>query len=318
MKIPVLIVGYARPKGVLRILEALKHYEANIYVYIDGQKSLNKNSKQIEFEDVVKNYVRENPNKTIEYCHLSQNVGAAVNVITSIDACFETEQELIILEDDLIISTDFLRFVEIAMPIMKDNLKVKMITGTNPFYEKTTQNVIHWTTYPLVWGWATSKSNWIEMRQAIFNPKINRTNFRDRRTLNFFRAGKNQSLKGFVDAWDLPLAGSFHAQDWKTLVPPVNLISNVGFDEGATHTRENIWPLGLEINNLIWNEIEISDLTYDNSLCLDLEMEDKVYKIKKYHIFSHIKSQIIEKVSKSKINSLQSRINFISNTKRSS
>jgi len=316
MKIPVLIVGYARPEGVSRILEALKDYEANIYVSIDGQKSKVENTRKTEFDTVVENFLEQNPNKRIEFFQRSQNVGAAVNVIDSIDACFEREDQLIVLEDDLIVSEEFLNFVEISVPIMVNNVNVKMIAGTNPFSGSTKQDSLFWASYPVVWGWATSKSNWIEMRKAIFDQELSRANFNNIWTYNFFRAGKNQSLNGYVDAWDLPLAGSFHAHHWKTLIPPANLISNIGFDESATHTSENVWPLGLEIKHLTWNALKITDPTLDNSLCLNSKMEIEIYGIRRYHILSYMKSQILKIISKSKLDSLQSRIVITTNKKR--
>ena len=313
MKIPVLIIGYARPEGVLRILESLKSYDANIYVFIDGDKKKETRPKKHEFENIISNYISNHSNKNLRYQFRSENVGAAVNVINSIDSCFENEEHLIILEDDLIIGSDFLDFIELSIPVMEANKNIKMITGTNPFPNKSTRNTFEWTSYPIVWGWAISKSNWIEMRHAIFEKTISNKNFVNRKTFNFFRAGKNQCLNGRVDAWDLPLAGSFHSYSWRCLIPPVNLVSNIGFDEGATHTTENMWPLGMEIEVFSREDFEQIDTTGNFEFCQDAKMENMIFKIKKRHIFSYMKSRVLQALTTSKTTPLKNRVTLVSN-----
>jgi hypothetical protein len=45
-------------------------------------------------------------------------------------------------------------------------------------------------------------------------------------------------MKGFVDAWDTPLLYFMNRLHKKAILPPVNLITNLGDDSVAVHTKK--------------------------------------------------------------------------------
>jgi hypothetical protein len=62
----------------------------------------------------------------------------------------------------------------------------------------------------------------------------------------FWNTGKKRALKSQIDAWDVPLASGMRSMGYVSLVPPVNLVTNIGFDVNASHTSEFRWPLNLD------------------------------------------------------------------------
>ena len=302
MKIPILIVSYARPHGVARILAELSNYDGKIYISVDGAKSSKNNKSEEEFKKVVQEFSINFKNMDIDLSIRPVNVGAAVNVVTSIDHCFEQEKNLIILEDDLVISQDFLDFVNLILPKVSDKNNIKMITGTNSFSNEGASPSLYWTTYPIVWGWATTKKKWQDLREAIFEKNFSRENFGSISSYHYFKTGKIRSLKGLIDAWDLPLAGTFHSKSWVCLIPPKNLISNIGFDKNATHTLSENWPLNMRIEQLDSAKLDPYKLQSNN--CLDKLMEKQIYRIRIRHVFSPIKHLLELKSWNSKTDSL--------------
>jgi GR25 family glycosyltransferase involved in LPS biosynthesis len=287
MNIPILIVSYARPEGVARILNLLSKYEGKIYISVDGSKASNSDDLKNEFIKVVDDFLIRFKHKEIDFQIRTQNAGAAVNVINSIDYCFDQEENLIILEDDLIFSQDFLQFANSMLPKIANHENIKMITGTNSFSNQESDQDLFWSTYPIVWGWATTKQKWQDLRKAIFEKKFSRRKHERLSSYYFFRSGKMGSLNGTIDAWDLPLAGTFHSNNWICLIPPKNLVSNIGFDRNATHTLTDNWPLKMPIETLTNEYLDPNNLR--SILCLDNEIEKKIYRIKKRHIFSLVK-----------------------------
>jgi hypothetical protein len=101
----------------------------------------------------------------------------------------------------------------------------------------------------------------------------------------FWKTGKRRALNSYIDAWDIPLAEGMVSTNFFTLVPPVNLISNLGFDSSATHTVTPTWPLNLPRSQ-----------SYPDPTTLNLEesarsendqfMRSKVYGISGHHILS--------------------------------
>ena len=304
MRIPILIISYDRPEGVSRILNTIKEYDQEVFIFVDGDKK-GKQLEQIDrFKRIINNFLKDKPNFRIDFRVRTGNVGSAINVIDSIDECFKKADRLIIIEDDLDFKNSFLNFVHLAFPILEANKNIKMITGTNPFPENSEENQIHWTRYPIVWGWATNRSSWLDMRQAIFQERLERRKFENRRTYSFFNVGKKRSLSVTVDAWDLPLAGNFHANSWQCLVPPQNLVRNIGFDASASHTFENEWPLGMPINETPIESINLVDTSKNPSLCLDEKMEKFIYQIKWRHNFSNFKLTLKEPFTSRNLNVL--------------
>jgi hypothetical protein len=165
-----------------------------------------------------------------------------------------------------------------------------MIAGTNSFSNNSSDLNLFWSTYPIVWGWATTKDKWKDLRKALFEQNFSRVNYSSLSTYYYFRSGKMGSLNGLIDAWDLPLAGSFHSKNWICLIPPKNLVSNIGFDTSATHTIADRWPLRMPIESL--NSENLEPVNLSNNLCLDSEIERNIYRIKYWHLFSLVKQYL--------------------------
>jgi hypothetical protein len=91
----------------------------------------------------------------------------------------------------------------------------------------------------------------------------------------------------------VPLAAFMRARGYKCLIPNVNLVSNTGFDDFATHTISQRWPLGVTIE-----EIKLFESNYSHNY--DLQMESLVLGIKYRHMFSILKLNITSLVKRRK------------------
>ena len=56
---------------------------------------------------------------------------------------------------------------------------------------------------------------------------------------SFWFAGKWRASRGLVDSWAISLAAGMRSAGYKSIIPPVNLVSNNGHDVHATHTDAN-------------------------------------------------------------------------------
>jgi hypothetical protein len=108
----------------------------------------------------------------------------------------------------------------------------------------------------------------------------------------FWRIGKSRALAGKVEAWDIPLAAQMHNSNYITLIPGNNLVKNSGFDENATHTSRNVWPLNLEISrnsNLNFQRIEVQDL-----INLNANFEREIFNIRLLSIVSYFSYRFLD------------------------
>lgn len=283
--LPVLIIAYSRPDGVARILQTLKSNQIDrIYIAIDGAKNLSDEINQKNIQAEIFNFQRET-NKQIRVLKQKQNLGIAVAIIGAIDWFFANESQGIILEDDLIVSNDFFGFAFNALEIFKEVNDVWMISGTQLFPDLQETKKVIWTNYPMIWGWASWSKKWKEMRHLLLTKKVIKfSKLLDYQYL-FWSIGANRVLSGKVDTWDTPLACEFRNKNKVCILPPVNLISNIGNDKVSTNTKRVEGGIGMKICLLDQRPV----FTFEPN-SFDIEkynsfLELDIFKIKFRHLF---------------------------------
>ena len=280
-----LIISYARKDNVLQLVNKVIDSGAlEIYISIDGPR----NQSVKDIQSVLKLKLDEKQADFLGRIHIWQrksNMGSGASVIASLDWVFASEEEAVILEDDLEISGEFYGFMKFGLKEMKNHENLKIVTGTNPF-EDVTKNQLGKLSYPVSWGWATNRNNWQELRTLVFEGTTAKsTPIQSNKDL-YWRIGRKRSLLGQIEAWDIPLASEMYKTPFYTLIPSINLVRNIGFDQYAEHTNEKIWPLNIPISK------NSQDLKFklDSNQLVDLNghFEKYIFRIRKHHMLSWI------------------------------
>lgn len=310
---PVLIVTYARPDGVKRLLElSYSSGSREIYVAIDGAKDEVTARKQRATMEVIRDF-EINKKLKLKVWQRDINLGAAVSVVSAIDWFFRNVTAGLIFEDDLIPSIDFFRFVNAGLEKYERNEEIWLIAGSrmNPEFHKSNTN--DWSHYPMIWGWGTWQSRWKVMKSAfVLEDSIAKTKFFSPRA-NFWKVGAIRAKVGMVDAWDIPLAYFQWKHSKFSVIPPVNLVTNVGFDSAATHTSGEHFPLNHPSKEL-QGAFQFQDLPDDlNARKYDRELERKLFGIKWHHALLNIYRRPLEMIRNQdkKLGSLQLRLNEV-------
>lgn len=293
--IPVLIIGYKRVKEFSQLLQkCLESGAKEIYVAIDAEDSENNTSKNLQFEQIIADISREFPESKVNSWYRKMNLGSSLSVISAIEWAFQYEESLAILEDDLEISEHLLDFFTDQVEVLELSEKDLMVTGSNTFRGRSGKELSGYSHYPVVWGWATTRKKWVTMKEGMLSSNYRFEPSTKRMIRNFLEAGRTRALSRLIDAWDVPLAAFMKAHGFRCLIPSVNLVSNIGFDENATHTKSKKWPLGVDIE--IINGFETS---YSQNY--DAQMESLILGIKRRHVFSRVKLKISTRMKKEEI-----------------
>lgn len=308
---PVLIIGYSRTTEIKRMVEKLISFGAhNIFVALDYSDDLKTRTEQSDLVTLLK--AIESP--TIRVWYRKKNHGVGLGVITALDWFFYHHDVGIILEDDLYFEKNFLEFCEEAFSRYKRE-DLFMISG-NRFDDASDVAYLSTTNYPQIWGWATWRENWVEMRELILKAKTLHLKDLLKPNLCFFYSGARRVHKGIVDTWDSPLAYEMLLGSKVCLLPPVNLVSNVGADVHAAHTIKNDFPLNYPIRlmpNLAWQDPEALGRTTKKS---NIFLEKKVFGIRVFHVLSPYKMFLEEKLNYRKrenLSSLRQRLTEVEN-----
>lgn len=283
--IPVIIFGYSRKSELLNVLNlSLLNKSPQIYINLDFPVTNEIQIAQMEILEEIRIVMSKNPDVQIKIRRSKSNLGAAHSIISGIDWFFSEQISGLILEDDLDFSIDFFRFANKALKILDEVPDVWIVSGSN-FFPSPDVKQASLVNYPVTWGWATTKSKWIQMRQGILTtPKLKSIRLFSKR--NYWWLGSKRSHKGFVDAWDIPLAWAMKISNKYSIIPPVNLVSNIGYSNSASNTVGLTFPLNFPIGKLSQTFEINADLHRDRRN--EILLEKMVYKINYLRRFGFI------------------------------
>jgi hypothetical protein len=296
----VLIVGYRRLDNILNLLEVVVSSGVKqIFIALDRIDDPGGLSEQIHFLNTISR-LQEKKQVVINVRHQKENLGAAVSVLTSIDWICESCRYFAVLEDDLVINDIFLKFAEKSLRYFEGNERVLLVSGNNYFGNQL--NSIGFTRVPLTWGWATSRSKWQKARPHILNVKSHFVKSWHPSSnvilKQFLLAGKRRSIDGFIDAWDLPLASYMYENNMLCVLPGSNLVSNIGFDEFALHTKEKSFFHDFPISSG-QEEFEFPNAVAPSTNIENIIAKD-IYQIKLRNIFSALLQRTLDSIRKEK------------------
>ena len=283
--IPCLLVAFVRTEGTLRTLrQLLENGFRKIYVSIDGPRNQSdKDLQKVLFHEIADLITSSGIKINVKLA--DENLGLSAAVLRGIDWFFENEDQGIILEDDLIIHEDFFRFAEKSLMAIESMNAPSMFSGNQFFASKLENTERRVSTYPLIWGWGTTKKSWLEFRKA-FDPHVpislKGSSLRSR---NFLRYGRNRALQGRVNSWAIPLAAYFHENKFKCWLPPENLVMNVGGDDYSTHTNAEFGFLNIPLSGLPPLMGYFDEGVNGSTKHLDKLIESHLYQIRFRHIF---------------------------------
>lgn len=172
------------------------------------------------------------------------NLGCNQRISSGLDWVFSQVEEAIILEDDCLPHPTFFQFCNELLAQYRDDNRVLTISGDNfQFGRQRTNYSYYFSRYNHCWGWATWRRAWnlydIEMQRW---PEV-----RDNHWLSdwlddplavLYWSRKFQSVyENRIDTWDFRWTFACWIQSGLSILPNVNLVSNIGFDDGGTHNR---------------------------------------------------------------------------------
>lgn len=246
---PILVMAFNRPDHLRVLVDRLHEIgPESVYFAVDGART----GKPREAEQVAQcRQMIEDidwiPNKSTLF--QDANLGCGRGVTTAITWFFANEEAGIILEDDIIPDPTFFPYCAELLDRYQHDQRVFAISGCNfvPAQFQTHPELPYrFSQVPHIWGWATWRDRWSHHRLDISGwqkelPPVElwRRTGRSVSGAAYWASTFELLARGEVDTWDgqLVLAGMVHRQ--LTATSNVNLIRNIGFDELATHTRED-------------------------------------------------------------------------------
>lgn len=239
---PVVIFAFNRLDHLETTITNLKQNtlasSTEIIIFSDKEK---KSDEKIKVDNVRKYINSINGFKSVKLIAREKNYGLAKNIIEGVSEVIQKYGAVIVLEDDLITSKNFLCYMNSALKYYKNKRNIFAIsgyTGKLPSLSKI-DNDVYLSYRPSSWGWATWKDQWegIDWDVTDFNEfikdkkevqKLNRGGIDMARMLTHCMLGKNHS-------WAIRWSYAMYKQDKYCIYPKVSKVQNIGFGADATN-----------------------------------------------------------------------------------
>lgn len=238
---PVALFIFNRPEHTQRVFDQIRAYKpSQLLVIADGPRNAVETMRcgearaiidQVDWEcDVATNFS-------------DVNLGCNRRLISGLDWVFDRCEEAIVLEDDCLPHASFFRYCNDLLSKYRDDSRVMFIGGTTlvPDHLRTPYSY-YFSRHQHVWGWASWRRSWRHYDENLtLWPFLRNTGWlqdmvESTDAIAYWRIIFDSLCAGGT-TWDHGWTFACWTQNGLTITPNVNLISNIGFDELATHAQ---------------------------------------------------------------------------------
>ncbi|MBE9139715.1 hemolysin activation protein [Nodosilinea sp. LEGE 07088] len=241
MKIPVAVFTYNRPDHTGKALEALSQCrgleQCLFYFFSDAPRDAEAIAGVEKTRAVLQRWASKLEAKIVER---SDNLGLSKSIVTGVSSLCETYGQVIVVEDDLVVSPDFLVYMVAALQRYQHEPSVMQVSGCTLASPEQPQGDAFFLPVTTTWGWATWQRAW---QHFAWMPEGLDAARKENQWLALFNLGGaynylqmlDDRLAGRNDSWGILWWYAVSRQQGLVLYPTTNLVQNTGFDGSGIH-----------------------------------------------------------------------------------
>lgn len=242
---PIALFAFRRPDHTREVLLSLARNreasQSDVFAFVDGPR----NSEE---EVLVAATLRsihafaKGSFRSLTVQSRSCNAGLAGSVIQGLSSVLSEHPAVISLEDDTVVSPQFLGYMNSALDAYRDDPRVWSISGYRPRLRLPTRyrDEVVFAARASSWGYGTWADRWLEVdwsdaytqRMASdhgFRTGLSRAGWDMPRLLDLQASGE-------IDSWAIRWCARAVDLGALTAYPPVTLVHNIGLDGSGTHS----------------------------------------------------------------------------------
>jgi len=239
---PIILFAYNRPSHTLKTLEALAQNdlanESLLYVFADGIKA-NASADAIQNIKKTREILKSKQwCKEVQIVERAENFGLARSVIDGVTEIVNKHGKVIVLEDDLVTSRYFLKFMNETLDRYEKEESVACISAY--IYPIKDLPELFFIKGADCWGWGTWKRAW-----DLFEPNGNKllnelegkklTSKFDLNSSYPYTKMLREQISGLNNSWAIRWYASSFLKNKLCLYPGHSLVNNIGTDGSGTH-----------------------------------------------------------------------------------
>ncbi|MEO8414425.1 MAG: hypothetical protein ABI472_12235 [Ginsengibacter sp.] len=238
---PIALFVYNRPWHTQKTLEALSDNdlakESTLYIFADGPKE-NATAHELQKIEETREIIKSKQwCKDVIVSEKEKNIGLADSIISGVTEVVNKHEKIIVLEDDIVTSKGFLKYMNDALNFYEKEEKVMHISGYM-FPVKTLLPPTFFYNPTSCWGWATWQKAWKHFNNdaqylltAIDNKAL-QSRFNIENSHDFCDQLK-ANADGRLKTWAIKWYASVFILQGLSLHPFPSLVNNIGMDSSG-------------------------------------------------------------------------------------
>ena len=241
---PIVLFVYSRPLHAEKTLNALIQNElaseSVLYIYCDGPKENSsieerKNINNLRLLVRSKQWCGE-----VKIIESEKNKGLANSIIDGVTEVSSKYGKVIVLEDDIVTSKGFLKYMNQALIIYEDDERVMHVSGyIYPVKGKKLPETFFYNVNSC-WGWGTWNRAWIlfykdsiKVKEALLaKDNFSQDNFNKGQGRAFWKQIED-NISGKINTWAVYWHSILFLNDGFSLHPHKSLVRNIGMDNSG-------------------------------------------------------------------------------------
>lgn len=260
---PIVLFTYNRPWHTERTLQALSDneyaLESDLYVFCDGPKAAVSEEQMANIARVREVARSRQWCKSVTVIEAEKNKGLANSIISGVTDVIEKHGKVIVLEDDLVTSKWFLKYMNKALDYYEDRPGVMSISANRPPMDKMDiptdyEFDVFASLRSYSTGWATWKDRWKRVDWSL--DYLEEFLKHPEQVKAFNRCGDDMTemlidqRDGRIDSWAIQFSFAHFYQHAVAILPCVPYVDNIGFDGSGIHS-------GIENRGLYRNDLAL-------------------------------------------------------------
>lgn len=295
---PLVIFVYNRLDHTRQTIEALAENtlakESDLFIYSDAAKTEKGIPKVQETRQYIDYIASQSLFKSVNVIKANQNRGLAKSVIHGVTETINSYDKVIVVEDDLVTTPDFLTYMNKALEFYEKDQTIWSISGYS-FKMKIPKSYAHEIFYSYracSWGYATWADRWNTVDWDVKDYDDFKINRAKRKQMN--RGGRDMArmldsqMEGRIDSWAIRWCYEQSKQNKYTIYPVYSRVKNIGLDGSGTHSRASK-------RNAKWDSLLNSS---DNEVIFEnLSIDRRIIKIFRRR-YGTVLTSLIEKLKR--------------------
>lgn len=261
---PIVLFCYNRPWHLQQTVESLKKNTlaslSDLIVYADGPKNVSDNQSIKEVRTILQNITGF---KSVTIIAAEKNRGLSNSVIAGVTEILNQVDRVIVMEDDLLSTPDYLSFMNQCLETYQDRSDIFSVTGYCPPFSIPDSYYSGTFLAPRAssWGWGTWKHKW---EKSDWNVSDFQKFRHDTASIKRFTEGGEdlwpmlyKQQRGVIESWAIRWSYCQFKNNAFGLYPTKSKIRNIGTDGSGTNFKSTTHqhdselssePLKLEVN----------------------------------------------------------------------